>query len=79
MQQVPKSFGQEYLPKIKTKLIIRNSVGKAWEVNCIPSPGRHTLCGGLPAFMHDNNLKPGDVCIFELVEKRELQFHLFRS
>lgn len=79
MQHVPKSFGQEYLPKIKTKLIIRNSVGKVWEVNCIPSPGRHTLCGGLPVFMLDNNLKPGDVCIFELVEKRELQFHLFRS
>ena len=50
-------------------------------MNSVPdSKGRlvHTFGGGWMAFVRGNDLKLGDVCIFELVGKCELRVHISR-
>ncbi|KAK9287047.1 hypothetical protein L1049_015456 [Liquidambar formosana] len=74
---LPMSFSKAHFPQIRTKMVLRNLKGKDWEVNCIPTAGKHFFCAGWPAFVHGNNLKQDDVCIFELVDKNEMQVHIF--
>ena len=78
MQHIPTSFSRAHLKKIKTRMALRNLQGETWEVNCIPSRGKHNLSGGWVAFAHGNNLKVGDICIFELVGENEFQVNIFR-
>ncbi|XP_057963541.1 B3 domain-containing protein Os11g0197600-like isoform X2 [Malania oleifera] len=75
---IPFSF-RMHLPPFKTKIVLQNSVGKAWVVNSVPGAGKkHFFCGGWSAFVRDNNLKKGDICIFELVDRTKMQVHIFQ-
>lgn len=31
------------------------------------------------AFVRDNDIQMGDICIFELVDKQEMRVHIFRN
>lgn len=69
----------EHLPKCKTEIVLRNVNGQCWTVNSVPTTKvqtLHTLCGGWIAFVRDNNIKMGDICIFELIGKCELRVHI---
>ncbi|XVF36204.1 hypothetical protein REPUB_Repub19eG0038100 [Reevesia pubescens] len=77
--KIPYKFSKAYLPYCKTEVVLRNVQGKCWTVNSVPdSKGRtvHTFCGGWMAFVRDNDIKMGDICIFELVNKCELRVHI---
>lgn len=61
--------------------MLRNLKGQSWVVNSIPTTRvqtSHTFCGGWLAFVRDNNLDLGDICIFELVHKCELRVRILR-
>lgn len=75
---IPIDFANSHLPKFKSKMVLKNSEGKAWEVNCFPSAGKYAFTGGWPAFVHANNLKEGDVCMFELLKAEEMMVHIFK-
>lgn len=77
MQTIPTSFSRAHLQNIKTRMSLQNLQGETWEVNCIPTGGKHYLCGGWAAFVRGNNLKTGDICIFELVGHNELLVNIF--
>ncbi|KAJ9186677.1 hypothetical protein P3X46_002223 [Hevea brasiliensis] len=77
--KIPHQFSAAHLPNCKTEVVLRNSQGECWTVNSVPdSKGRsvHTFCGGWMAFVRDNDIKMGDVCIFELVSKCEMLVHI---
>ncbi|KAL6295793.1 hypothetical protein ACE6H2_003935 [Prunus campanulata] len=77
--KIPYQFSTEHLPNYKTEIVLRNSKGECWTVNSVPdSKGRvvHTFCGGWMAFVRGNDVNIGDICIFELVGKREMQVHI---
>ncbi|WCJ35345.1 B3 domain-containing protein Os12g0592300 [Euphorbia peplus] len=77
--KIPHKFSATHLPDCKTEIILRNSEGEHWSVNSVPdSKGRklHTFCGGWMAFVRDNNVKMGDICIFELVSTYEMVVHI---
>lgn len=79
MQKIPYKFSKAYLPYCKTEVVLRNLQGKCWTVNSVPdSKGRtvHTFCGGWMAFVRDNDIKMGDICIFELINKYEMRVHI---
>ncbi|KAA8528581.1 hypothetical protein F0562_035936 [Nyssa sinensis] len=78
---IPYQFSMGYLPKCKVKIVLRNLKGESWTVNSVPTTKvqtSHTLCGGWMAFVRDNNVDIGDVCIFELVNKYEMRVHILR-
>ncbi|XP_047328187.1 B3 domain-containing protein Os11g0197600-like [Impatiens glandulifera] len=78
---IPHQFSLAHLPKCKVKIVLRNLQGECWTVNSIPSTKvhmSHTFCGGWVAFVRDNNIKFGDICIFELVGKCELRVYILR-
>uniref|UniRef100_A0A5B7CC39 TF-B3 domain-containing protein n=1 Tax=Davidia involucrata TaxID=16924 RepID=A0A5B7CC39_DAVIN len=75
---IPISFAETHLPRVTTEMILRNSKGKTWKVNYIPKERKCAFYGGWLAFVRDNNLEQGDTCIFELVDKTEIQVHIFR-
>ncbi|KAJ9166166.1 hypothetical protein P3X46_020950 [Hevea brasiliensis] len=77
--KIPHQFSAAYLPNCKTEMVLLNLRGERWTVNSVPdSKGRtiHTFCGGWMAFVRDNDIKMGDVCIFELVSKCEMLVHI---
>lgn len=68
-----------HLPKCKTEIVLRNLKGECWTVNSVPdTKGRmvHTFCGGWMAFVRGNDVKMGDICMFELVGKSEMLVHI---
>ena len=81
MQNIPYQFSMAHLPKCKVRIVLWNLKGGSWTVNSIPTMKvniSHTLCGGWMAFVRDNNINMGDVCIFELVGKCELRVYILR-
>ena len=77
MQSIPQSFSAAgHFPPSKMRVVLRNSAEKAWDVSCIYHARRHYFSRGWAPFACYNNLKQGDVCIFELVNKDEMQVHV---
>lgn len=79
MQKIPYQFSMEHLPNCKTEIVLQNLNGKCWTVNSIPTlkvQTLHTFCGGWMAFVRDNDIQMGDICIFELVGKCEMRVHV---
>ncbi|XP_027331110.1 B3 domain-containing protein Os03g0619600-like isoform X2 [Abrus precatorius] len=73
---IPYQFSMAHLPNCKIKIILHNLKGEHWTVNSVPTTRvhtSHTLCGGWMAFVRGNNIKVGDICIFELVHECELR------
>lgn len=68
-----------HLPNSKIKIVLQNLKGECWTVNSVPTTRvntSHTLCGGWIAFVRCNDIKVGDICIFELVRECELRVHI---
>ena len=79
MQKIPYQFSMAHLPKCKTEIVLRNLKGECWTVNSVPdTKGRmvHTFCGGWMAFVRGNDVKMGDMCMFELVGEGEMLVHI---
>ncbi|XP_016440816.1 B3 domain-containing protein Os01g0723500 isoform X2 [Nicotiana tabacum] len=77
--KVPYQFSMEHLPNCRTEIVLRNLKGECWTVNSIPTmkvQTLHTFCGGWSAFVRDNDIQMGDICIFELVGKYEMRVHI---
>ncbi|GMI78518.1 hypothetical protein like AT5G66980 [Hibiscus trionum] len=78
---IPYQFVMEHLPKCKTEIVLRNLKGSCWTVNSVPTTRvhtSHTLCGGWLSFVRGNEIKVGDICIFEFVRKFEFHVHILR-
>ncbi|KAJ8645651.1 hypothetical protein MRB53_007399 [Persea americana] len=77
---VPAYFFREYCPKQKTSFFLWDPKERGWEVNFIPQvPHKGILSGGWQAFSKGNNLREGDVCLFELVGECQMQVRIFPS
>ncbi|KAL2498316.1 B3 domain-containing transcription factor VRN1 [Abeliophyllum distichum] len=77
--KVPYQFSMDHLPNCRTEIVLRNLKGECWTVNSIPTTKvqtLHTFCGGWMAFVRDNDIQMGDICIFELIGKCEMRVHI---
>lgn len=77
--KVPYRFSMEHLPNCRTEIVLHNLKGECWTVNSIPTvkvQTLHTFCGGWSAFVRENDIQMGDICIFELVGKCEMRVHI---
>ncbi|CAN4092782.1 unnamed protein product [Withania somnifera] len=77
--KVPYQFSMEHLPNCRTEIVLHNLKGECWTVNSIPTvkvQTLHTFCGGWSAFVRENDIQMGDICIFELIGKCELRVHI---
>ncbi|KAL3845193.1 hypothetical protein ACJIZ3_002596 [Penstemon smallii] len=77
--KIPYQFSMEHLPSCKTEIVLQNLNGQCWKVNSVPTAkvqALHTFCGGWMAFVRDNDIQMGDICIFELVGKCEMRVHI---
>ncbi|KAL1554207.1 B3 domain-containing protein REM6-like [Salvia divinorum] len=76
---IPKAFSRRHLSLSKEPLVLRDSDGVSWPVTTVvTSSGYLSLCGGWKALADAHSIKKGDVCIFELVEQRVMQFRILR-
>ena len=64
--------------KKQGKVILQVLDGRVWEVRYIfrklSRYNKFEFCDGFKEFVEDNNLKVGDVCIFELIRRTKLTF-----
>ncbi|KAI3857050.1 hypothetical protein MKX03_015422 [Papaver bracteatum] len=84
--KVPIAFASSYLKNITRMVIsLRISDGRTWKVGYVSrtQAGRPVskLSKGLYKFLADNHLKEGDVCVFELVDRKKIEMivHIFRQ
>lgn len=73
MQDVPGTFVEKYLLNCPEFIELEGFNGKQWNVRCCSRPYTNLvkrLCRGMSSFYKDNNLKEGDVCVFELMKKK---------
>ncbi|KAI3770018.1 hypothetical protein L6452_01138 [Arctium lappa] len=62
-----------------TEIVLHNLKGECWTVNSISTlkdQTLHTFGGGWMAFVRDNGIQMGDICIFELVGICEMRVHV---
>ncbi|KAE8718496.1 hypothetical protein F3Y22_tig00110013pilonHSYRG00383 [Hibiscus syriacus] len=73
---IPLDFAREFLTKHKCNLTLCNSAGKTWPVGYYMNAGnrklRAQLYGGWKAFVQDNHLCVGDICVFEVIKLHEI-------
>ncbi|KAK3195657.1 hypothetical protein Dsin_026967 [Dipteronia sinensis] len=73
---VPLEFSKKYFIGRDTKLIkLRDHDGKEWAVELSryrPKGGGGDLTHGWTKFSNDKNLKEGDICMFELIRKKNI-------
>lgn len=77
--KIPYQFSMEHLPSCRTEIMLHNLKGECWTVNSIPTfkvQTLHTFCGGWMAFVRDNGIQMGDICIFELIGRCEMRVHI---
>lgn len=73
MQDVPAEFVKKYMLSCSEFIQLEGFTGKQWPVRCksrTDSRMNKRIARGMRSFMVDNNLKEGDVCVFELIEKK---------
>ncbi|CAK8575779.1 unnamed protein product [Lathyrus sativus] len=77
---LPSCFAEKNLNGVSGIIKLQISDGRQWPVRCLYKSGRAKLSQGWFEFSLENNLGEGDVCVFELVETKDvvLQVTLFR-
>ncbi|KAL6902323.1 hypothetical protein ACP4OV_005199 [Aristida adscensionis] len=81
---IPAEYADTYLPFEGGKLVLQHG-GKSWEVRCLVVQSRKRrfkrLTKGWRGFAGDNNLKLGDICLFELLtsKKYTMNVHFIRA
>lgn len=74
----PSDFSSKYLPNEIQQVTLLDSSGKSWSTKWLGS--RNGLSGGWRKFSLDHGLEEGDVCVFELIDRKKLviNVHIFR-
>ncbi|KAJ9152913.1 hypothetical protein P3X46_026421 [Hevea brasiliensis] len=81
---VPSAFAKSFLRNISEMIKVQDSNGGEWIIHtdCYWRGGYLSLRGGWAEFFSDNELVVGDVCLFELIRKKNVAlkvsvFHAF--
>nr|CAD1841380.1 unnamed protein product [Ananas comosus var. bracteatus] len=66
---IPKKFADAHLQPRSHEIVLKipNGTNK-WFVSYILGSDRRGICGGWKGFATDNNLRKGDICLFELMK-----------
>ncbi|MBA0815107.1 hypothetical protein Gohar_020878 [Gossypium harknessii] len=78
---LPRCFARRYLNGVDGVIMLQIPEGKKWPVQCVYCNGNLKFSKGWAEFVLDNNLDEGDVCIFELINTKEivLKVTIFRA
>ncbi|XWS67971.1 hypothetical protein CRYUN_Cryun04dG0050300 [Craigia yunnanensis] len=69
---IPRCFARRYLNGVDGIITLKVSEGKKWPVQCIYGNDSLKFSKGWAEFVLDNNLDEGDVCVFELINTKEI-------
>ncbi|XP_074319040.1 B3 domain-containing transcription factor VRN1-like [Silene latifolia] len=78
---VPVKFAEKYLIKTRGSCTLQNANGDTWPIRCEGNtPKFMKLSAGWRKYALDNNLRVGDICVFELINvaKRLFQVEIIR-
>ncbi|XP_057871066.2 B3 domain-containing protein Os01g0723500 isoform X2 [Cryptomeria japonica] len=75
-----RDFTKRWLPDQRIEITLLGPRGKKWRVQYLGDRSNPGLSGGWKGFAIDNNLEEGDVCVFELEDKKNftLKVHIYR-
>ncbi|XP_039025975.1 B3 domain-containing protein Os11g0197600-like [Hibiscus syriacus] len=71
---VPSDFARKFLAMQRCNLTLCNSSGKTWPAKYYGNSDKYraaNIYGGWRAFVKDNHLRVGDICVFELIKHPE--------
>lgn len=69
---IPSKFAEKYLKGVSGEITLQVSSGKQWRVRCIREGPGTKLTRGWADFVVDNDLKEEDVCVFELIDIKDI-------
>ncbi|XP_070052213.1 B3 domain-containing protein Os03g0620400-like isoform X1 [Nicotiana tomentosiformis] len=70
------SRARKFFATRHSDVVLKVSSKKSWAVKCILGTANAKLTSGWKEFVLDNNLKVGDVCVFERVSRSKLLFNV---
>ncbi|XP_024030727.1 B3 domain-containing transcription factor VRN1-like [Morus notabilis] len=71
-QRLPNYFGRSYFGK-KTQNITLQTGKNSWSVTIVyNAPHSYLFSRGWPTFARENSLRPGDVCVYELIKENDI-------
>nr|XP_009779741.1 PREDICTED: B3 domain-containing protein Os03g0619600-like [Nicotiana sylvestris] len=70
------SRAKKFFATRHSDVVLQVSSKKSWAVKCILGTFNAKLTSGWKEFVLDNNLKVGDVCVFEMVSRAKLLFNV---
>lgn len=72
MQRVPVDFARTYFER-KTQTVTLQMGKNSWSVTMVyNSPASYYLSAGWSTFARENSLRPGYVCVYELIEVKDI-------
>lgn len=76
----PIDFSNKYLPNQTQSATLVDSSGETWTAKWLGNRANPGLSGGWRKFSLDHGLEEGDMCIFELMDRKKLiiKVHIFR-
>lgn len=77
-QMLPSAFCDSHLPKCSCMVDLQDPEGRSWKVRYLCYRYTKIFSAGLSSFIRNNDLKAGDVCVFELVGELKFEVHIFR-
>ncbi|XP_060192862.1 uncharacterized protein LOC132622293 [Lycium barbarum] len=69
---ISSTFARKYFLENDGNLVLRVPGSGSWSVKCTIGPGDAKIHSGWKAFVLENELKVGDVCVFEVVKGTQL-------
>ncbi|XP_023007492.1 B3 domain-containing transcription factor VRN1-like [Cucurbita maxima] len=78
---IPSKFSEKYLKGVSGDIRLQVSSGKQWRVRCVREGPGTKLTRGWANFVVENDLKEEDVCVFELLDIKDivLKVTIFRA
>ncbi|MCD7472242.1 hypothetical protein HAX54_013268 [Datura stramonium] len=69
---IPLNFARKYFLENNANLVLRVPRSGSWSVKCTFGTGNAKVHSGWKAFVLENKLKVGDVCVFEVIKGAQL-------
>ncbi|KAJ4965908.1 hypothetical protein NE237_017757 [Protea cynaroides] len=75
------SFFKRHLTDNLQRVVLQDADGRKWPIRCIINHDNCRFGSGWAKFAKKNNIKEGDVCVFELIKRNEtlLKVSIFKS
>lgn len=77
LQTISRVIASKFFPTRYSDVVLQVPNKRSWALNCTVGRKNGRLNSGWKKFVQDNNIKVGDVCVFEQVSRTRFLFNVY--